>query len=131
MPLMLAMEMEPLMGLTEVHLSGDASNSLSYPVGLILRQCCKLSEVLGTDNEFEHVGNEMEIASSDMDDIDDIIELMNRANQSMLHVNLRSRAPSVLQIRCLLAWDACPRKEQVQLSSLSKNDDWPTVNHHW
>ena len=83
MPLILAMEMEPLMGLREVHLSGDASNSLSYPVSLILRQCCKLSEVLGTDNEFEQCRNEMEIASSDMHDVDDI-ELMHHANQSML-----------------------------------------------
>ena len=42
-------------GLREVHLSGDASNRLSYLVGLILRQCCKLSEMLGTNKDFEHV----------------------------------------------------------------------------
>ena len=46
----IAMEKEPRNGLREVHLSGDASNRLSYPVGLILRQCCKLWEMLGTVN---------------------------------------------------------------------------------
>lgn len=52
----IAMEKEPLNGLREVHLRGDASNRLSYPVSLILRQCCKLWEMLGTDSEFERVG---------------------------------------------------------------------------